>query len=1201
MIKLKKLIAVSLSVALLVANPLVANFLAKETSLFSFFGQDINNESKENFTPNLAGKRLDSDVVEFTDSNFKKAVIKSLNITDKDFRISTKDITYGEIKAVKELNIDGWGIKDLSGIEYFEALETINISNNLIKDINLSANVNLITIIASNNQLSTIDLSNNLAVKNINISNNDFNNIDLSSNPGIVDLNISNNNLKSIDVTVLPDLKTLKLSNNNIASLDVSKNLSLITFEADNNYLSNIDLSNNDKLVSLSIAGNVISNLNLRQSYPDLNYFYVNKNNLSHNIDLSNSTKLKIIDISDNYIEKVELGSISTLESFTAFKNKLTSLDLSKNTSLQYLDVSYNQLTNLNITGLPLTKEKKTFNNFLPDNQLSPLASNKIKLISKEATIDQNTTLNVTNDIFYVVYDEGSYSTSSYPYSNQLSSNHTISRSNLLIDDGSIDLNTGLANRAGAMKMEYRIDSAQSSVNSATGIFSVEVKKTGDLQPDDLVPFVDDSFKQIIIGLFELTGKSPQASVRDIKYSEVSDIKINHLNFVYIGASDPLYSIYQSVKHHIRNIQSLIGISYMPQMQAITFEDRTFLTTLNFYNNPEISGLMITESNILYANLDQLTKLDVVSLPGNKLYGDITLASPVLTYLDLSYNRLDNIYGLSTSNVLESVLLSYNKLKSLPSFNTASSHLITMIRIFNNYLYDIIDLSSFSGLTDLDLTANRISNVILSNSLSVMQSIRLGNNKISSVNLSGISGSTTYIDMQNNKLQTIDVSNGVNIKSLYLNGNKIELIDISKLTSLTSFYINSNRLKSLDVTQNTSINNLWFFNNYLKNVDLSKNSLLYNLRFNNNQLHNLNLSSLYNFDSSRLFVGNNQLVEVTNNSADITSSLNAENKDNNFILSNNSNQLQFLGDYEISLFNGESIDIIDSVGYVNGDYKYTISDQAEFEYEFISGQELFEDPSPGSTVLRAKQNVSGKAVIKVVLSQADPNLGVKRITSNTMTINVAGSYLVLNEGNANENPDTSQPENRFNIYMYRGKNFRDTGYYFRSASGATAPPLTEVQRKITQISTGKNFMLPSTLDISTEDIDINALAAQVGISDFFGDDFQIEYLVSGEPTSLVRKLVIIDQIGDINQNGEVDANRDASTGILDASSDAGLIMDYVAGVSSAITIVNKVIDLADVNGDGIISLDDANYIKNYSQKTAQDYFIIKQKYNFLIK
>ena len=140
------------------------------------------------------------------------------------------------------------GIKDLTGIGFFTAVELLSCGNNQLTSLDLSKNTALKTFACHNNQLTTLDLSKNTALTFVNVTGNPLTSIDISTlknletlycgrqdlsvinytnNTSLKDLGIVNSDITTLDVSMLPELKTLQCEGCQLTTLDVSKNTKL--------------------------------------------------------------------------------------------------------------------------------------------------------------------------------------------------------------------------------------------------------------------------------------------------------------------------------------------------------------------------------------------------------------------------------------------------------------------------------------------------------------------------------------------------------------------------------------------------------------------------------------------------------------------------------------------------------------------------------------------------------------------------------------------------------------------------------------------------------------------------------------------------------------------------------------------------------------------------------------------------------------
>jgi len=111
------------------------------------------------------------------------------------------------INTVISLTLQDLGVADLTGIESFTALQTLNVRN-----YNMSS------------QLQTLDLSNNTQLRTVYAYYNNISSVNISNSSNLIILGLFDNQLSSIDVSNNPSLGFLDVARNNLTSIDVSQN-----------------------------------------------------------------------------------------------------------------------------------------------------------------------------------------------------------------------------------------------------------------------------------------------------------------------------------------------------------------------------------------------------------------------------------------------------------------------------------------------------------------------------------------------------------------------------------------------------------------------------------------------------------------------------------------------------------------------------------------------------------------------------------------------------------------------------------------------------------------------------------------------------------------------------------------------------------------------------------------------------------------
>ena len=269
------------------------NFSLQASSPAIDFG--VNGELPTGLTQDLNGNdritngTVDAGAYEFTapvctitipDTEFKAALLADTNINiNGDSEIQCDEATdFTGLLAVNNTNY--FGISDITGLEAFVNITGLNLSNQNIENIDLTANSALALVnLNENNNLISIDVSALSNLENLQLQNSDLTSIDLSNNtaldtlvlgsPNLVNPDLSNNNfisylqiensgITSIDVTAMNGLTQLRLQNNNLSELNLSQNTNIsFLLLNDNDFTSlNIANGNNDNINTAAFNNN---------------------------------------------------------------------------------------------------------------------------------------------------------------------------------------------------------------------------------------------------------------------------------------------------------------------------------------------------------------------------------------------------------------------------------------------------------------------------------------------------------------------------------------------------------------------------------------------------------------------------------------------------------------------------------------------------------------------------------------------------------------------------------------------------------------------------------------------------------------------------------------------------------------------------------------------------------------------------------
>ena len=240
----------------------------------------------------------------FPDPNFRKYI--------KTYKAGGRDVlTVEEQRKVESIEVKGWNISNLKGIEAFPNLKELNCENNSIQKLDLRQNPELEKLICNKNQLTQLDLS---------------------KNPNIYFLNCSWNQLEQLDVSHLKDLVTLDCSHNDLEQLDVKNSKSLVALNCSANQLTELDVDVTHK--------------------PNLERVECQNNQLTSLI-LGQNKLLKKLNCANNQLTQLNLNNMISLTELNCANNQLTVLDVSSSPNLTTLWLKNNQLTSLNLDNNP--------------------------------------------------------------------------------------------------------------------------------------------------------------------------------------------------------------------------------------------------------------------------------------------------------------------------------------------------------------------------------------------------------------------------------------------------------------------------------------------------------------------------------------------------------------------------------------------------------------------------------------------------------------------------------------------------------------------------------------------------------------------------------------------------------------------------------------------------------------------------------
>lgn len=333
------------------------------------------------------------------------------------------EISIAEAERVNFINVGGLDVADLSGIEYFTNLTSLNCNKGqkrmenalgesyftytdvTLASLDISKNTKLKALWCQWCALPSLDISQNKELLVVWCECNEFTTIDLSNNINLIAFkhyyydtpraDFKTKGLTSIDVSKNINLVDLHIDSDELSSIDVSKNIALENLViSGNDQLSTIDVSKNTELEDLSITDCGITSLDVKAN-TKLTYFVCSRTQIS-SINLSNNTQLDNLTISGNpNITSLDLSNNTMLSYLDISSNpNIASLDLSNNTYLSIVHCQKNALSYLDVSQCERLEDLQCYDNNLTSLDLS----NNTLLEWLSCSTNRLTSLDVTNN-----------------------------------------------------------------------------------------------------------------------------------------------------------------------------------------------------------------------------------------------------------------------------------------------------------------------------------------------------------------------------------------------------------------------------------------------------------------------------------------------------------------------------------------------------------------------------------------------------------------------------------------------------------------------------------------------------------------------------------------------------------------------------------------------------------------------------------
>lgn len=261
-------------------------------------------------------------------------------------------VLLSRILNVREMNLNGYIIKDFEGLQNFRNLQFLAFGKLPLDDFKLTGLRKLRDLaISSCEKLANLDFADAQELEQISINRSQIKQLSIKNMLNLKEIYLAENkNLEFLDVSNNLKLESLRIPLNNVRILDLSKNADLTELEVAYNPLESLNLSHNLKLRKVSVGNNELTHLILPPVNHELRELSINSGNLN-DIDF-----FRFVNLEGLYLRGVEFAAfdgsrLPALKDLSLLNNKMREINLLKNNKLTALWVINNSLEDLDLSG----------------------------------------------------------------------------------------------------------------------------------------------------------------------------------------------------------------------------------------------------------------------------------------------------------------------------------------------------------------------------------------------------------------------------------------------------------------------------------------------------------------------------------------------------------------------------------------------------------------------------------------------------------------------------------------------------------------------------------------------------------------------------------------------------------------------------------------------------------------------------------
>ena len=693
------------------------------------------------------------------DANFEFA----LNQLGLDTGPLDGQVLTANISGVTTLDVSGRSISDLSGIQDFAALQTLNCSNNNLTALTPSGNLALTSINASSNNLTTINFFNNAFLENVDLSFNQLVTVSIQ--------NGANNNLLFFNVNFNPNITCVVVDDEDnpafvFSPLDANPDIFLVEDPADCNSTVIPDPNFELALIDLGIDTGVVNGRVRTNSITAITMLDVSNRTINDLTGIESFTALQNLQCGGNNLTTLDLSNNTALQSLLSESNSLTTLDLSNNSALFFLAVDDNNLITLNI--------KNGNNTNFPTN-ISLAGNANLNCIVVDDPNNVPTTISANALASATFTDDPSICAA------------TINVPDTNFEQALIDLGIDTGTTNGEVR-----------IVDITGITTLDVSNKGIIDLTGIEGFT--SLTTLSCQLNSLTS----LDVSNNAVLEILNCDENDLTSLSLPTTNTLTGL-------LCRANEFVSLDFSDQ-EALTIlfvGNTTNLETLNIKNgnNTSLTQFNATTNTI---NLSCIVVDDASNVPsiiangtpvGVNFTENLLDCDAVTLISDVNFEQALIDLGIDSGTVNGSVL-------------TSSIATVTFLDVSNSNISNLVGIEGFVALEGLLANNNNLTAIDLSNN-TALEGVNISDNALTVLDVSN-NIALQALNCDNNNLATLNLPTTNTISALSCRSNEFTSLDFSDQAALAQLFIENNvNLEILNIKNgaNTSFTDLSAINN----------------------------------------------------------------------------------------------------------------------------------------------------------------------------------------------------------------------------------------------------------------------------------------------------------------------------------------------------------------------------------------------------